>query len=352
MKPTFHRGEAFHTAGYRDAVVTAAAPVDGRPRAFTAVSTLATASAGPSMAGPSMASLKQASQWETPFNASVSATASTSSWLSLASSAPSSHRGGLPSASSLANLVGASASEAAAVDLRQSGMRVRVDTSCGEMSLDGLNLKKGDKVLIRQTYAAHAGKWAYVEGFDKDDRVRVRLEGPTMCILALSPMHLNMGGSSEPLVPLPRPELSLSFLQDTVQIPELRKGSKVLLGGEACPEKFRGKYGYVAKPDVGDGSGCAKIRIEPTYSVHEGFISSGGTFMSEMMTIEEAKVKCALMGGVGFTHAGGLSCGPVLIYFKNKWDCKGVGWTSYKLETDPEGLLAWTKMSHMHLTLC
>jgi hypothetical protein len=123
------------------------------------------------------------------------------------------------------------------------------------------------------------------------------------------------------------------------------------LGGDACPEKFHGRSGFVVVPDVGDGTGRAKIRLEPTYSVHEGFISTGGTFLKEMMTVEEAKAKCAMMGGVGFTHKGGETLSPVLIYLKNKWDCNGKGWTSYRLEEDPEGLPAWILASHLHLTL-
>lgn len=224
-----------------------------------------------------------------------------------------------------------------------------------------LTVKTGAKVTIARSLAAHAGKVAYVEGVE-GDTIKVKLEavinefgdkGPGDQILSLSPMHIlsgmDNGSHQQPSLHQAAMDMALPSNAPPGGFPV---NSKVRCGGPACPPQYIGKCAYVVQPDCGDGTGRAKLRIEATYSCHDGFVSTGGTFMKETMTLEEAKARCALMGGKGFTHAGGETDGPVTIYLKNKFDIKGTGWTSYKLEPDPDGLPAWTYMSPAHLTLC
>lgn len=79
---------------------------------------------------------------------------------------------------------------------------------------------------------------------------------------------------------------------------------------------------------------------------HEGFISEGGTMLSEKMTVEQAKAKCASLPGCrGFTFNGPETDQPVMIDFKDKFDCKDqkdTGWTSYRCEESTDYGIAYT----------
>jgi len=222
-------------------------------------------------------------------------------------------------------------------------------------------LKQGAKIRIKPSLAMYAGRSAYIEGTE-DDKIVVKLvEGPETApvagkLISLSPLHIETGDGrslyDQPLMSQPDQPLMVAGHAVSPLIPGLKRGDRVRCGGELCPQKFCGKIGFVDTPDVGDGTGCARIRIEAPYSVHEGFITSGGTFMKEVMTVEQAKATCALMGGLGFTHSGGVTPGPVSIFIKNKWDLGGRGWTSYRLEEDPDGCPRLATLAHRHLTMC
>lgn len=292
----------------------------------------------------------------------------------MAAAAPAVAAGG-----SMSTLAGGSISVAAAttcstlVSGGSAQIRVRVgsgatasytEVSSPQSASPSFSMKQGDKVQIRTTYKPHAGKWAYIDGVDASDgSVRITLEevkneygdkGPGNTVLCISPMHLDLFGADGGASAMNQ-QFSVDFgkLSTDADTTGLVIGAHVRLGGAACPSQYCGKTGYIVKADCADGTGRMKIRIEPTYSVHQGFIPTGGTFLKEMMTVEEAKVKCGTMGGKGFTHEGGVGTyGQVMVFVKNHWDCTAdYGWTSYKLEADPDGLPAWTLVSPMHLTL-
>ena len=73
-----------------------------------------------------------------------------------------------------------------------------------------------------------------------------------------------------------------------------------------------------------------------TFTTHLGFIKSGGDLHKAVMTVEQAKHKCMELPGCnGFTHQGGETTAPVMIWFKDQWkvyvDSDDV-WTSYLIE--------------------
>jgi len=72
--------------------------------------------------------------------------------------------------------------------------------------------------------------------------------------------------------------------------------------------------------------------ITISFSQHSGLISLGGTILQARMTVEQAKLKAEGMQECeGFTFKGSPSGLPVEIYFKAKWDLRGIsGWTSYR----------------------
>jgi len=72
---------------------------------------------------------------------------------------------------------------------------------------------------------------------------------------------------------------------------------------------------------------------QSAYTVHAGFISRGDDLLVEKMTAKDAQLKCvSLKGCKGFTFQGNPAEGPVLIYFKSKWDLRGTGWSSYRVD--------------------
>ena len=74
-----------------------------------------------------------------------------------------------------------------------------------------------------------------------------------------------------------------------------------------------------------------------TFTTYSACIKSGGDIHKEVMTVEQAKHKCReLMPGCnGFTHQGGETSAPVMIWFKDKWQVyvdPEDTWTSYLIE--------------------
>eukprot|EP00928_Gymnodinium_smaydae_P026454 TRINITY_DN20772_c0_g6_i1.p1 TRINITY_DN20772_c0_g6~~TRINITY_DN20772_c0_g6_i1.p1 ORF type:complete len:808 (-),score=103.10 TRINITY_DN20772_c0_g6_i1:165-2588(-) len=68
------------------------------------------------------------------------------------------------------------------------------------------------------------------------------------------------------------------------------------------------------------------------FTMHSGYISEGGSLMVASMTVEEATITCdKLAGCMGFTFPGELGDPGFVhrIYFKNKFDNYGTGWTSF-----------------------
>jgi hypothetical protein len=200
----------------------------------------------------------------------------------------------------------------------------------------GTSIVIGDRVRIRETYAPQAGNYGHIEGCDETDQtITVKMEkGNTK--VCLSALHLELAdGSGRCLGAVPAPVLPVSF-----EMPkgiDVQIGERVRLVGAACPAHLQGKVAYVEIKDVGgEDAGLARVRTEGTYTYHDGFISSGGTFLKERMTVEEAQKKCTGMRGVGFTFDTS-TLGPdgrALVYLKNRWDINGPGkgWSSYKLE--------------------
>lgn len=74
------------------------------------------------------------------------------------------------------------------------------------------------------------------------------------------------------------------------------------------------------------------------FTQHDGYIAGGKTLHSEVMSIEDAKLKCKhLPGCQGFMLKGAPREGKLKITFKDKWGLHGTGWTSYRYELyDPE----------------
>mmetsp|Transcript_17114 Transcript_17114/g.47444 ORF Transcript_17114/g.47444 Transcript_17114/m.47444 type:complete len:420 (-) Transcript_17114:192-1451(-) len=79
--------------------------------------------------------------------------------------------------------------------------------------------------------------------------------------------------------------------------------------------------------------------VDVAFERKQGFISSGQNILEESVTVEEAKVKCGTLPACkGFTFEGAGAAGQpkenetVHVYFKDKWDLWGTGWTSYRRE--------------------
>ncbi len=75
------------------------------------------------------------------------------------------------------------------------------------------------------------------------------------------------------------------------------------------------------------------------WTMHEGFISSGGDLWVEELTVDEAKrMALTLDGCQGFCFRGPMTDEEVEIRFKAHWDNK-VGknpWTSFKMEASSD----------------
>eukprot|EP00929_Paragymnodinium_shiwhaense_P002016 TRINITY_DN102212_c0_g1_i1.p1 TRINITY_DN102212_c0_g1~~TRINITY_DN102212_c0_g1_i1.p1 ORF type:complete len:452 (-),score=87.35 TRINITY_DN102212_c0_g1_i1:154-1509(-) len=321
---------------------TAASSASSTMRVGTSANVSATA---PSAASFSMGAVPQSTSFSMPAGGTVSAAASTLPARLPATSST------LPATSLQARQTDTTTTVTTVPlnNLRASEVRQEGEDGGSYLSL-------GLKVRIKGSCARYAGQMAIVEG-PEDDQVKLKLvEGDK--IILLSPLHIETEDGVSVMPATTSFDLAGQMQQNMARLAAaakakvegglLAKGRKVLIGGEMCPQKYSGKIGYVDQPDLGDGT--ARVRMEATFSQHDGYISSGGTFKKEFMTLEEAKAVCATMGGCGFTHKGGPTEGPVQIFFKNKWDVMGTGWTSYKLEPDPEGLPAWTAISHLHLT--
>ncbi|CAE6961368.1 ybiA [Symbiodinium natans] len=74
----------------------------------------------------------------------------------------------------------------------------------------------------------------------------------------------------------------------------------------------------------------------PSFTKHSGYLPAGSNVLEAMMTIPEAKEKCAGMKTCkGFCYIGEDSGLPLKIYFKDKWQFwpdKNSHWTSYRYE--------------------
>lgn len=220
----------------------------------------------------------------------------------------------------------------------------------------------GDRVRI-VGLARHDGKVAVVEQVFDDGHVQVKLDEGGR--LSLSKAHLAaasgaasagaggavvlraaaptvLGGDGQPLK---------AKIRELPRAIGLSRGERVRLTGQA-PAQFIGKVGYVDTADIGDGTGRVRVRLEAEFSQHSGYITTGGTFAIETLTVEEAKAKCAMMGGKGFTFQGSAFQGVVKAYFKNKWDLQGPGsgWTSFRVEDT--GGPKWMLASPIHLERC
>jgi len=75
------------------------------------------------------------------------------------------------------------------------------------------------------------------------------------------------------------------------------------------------------------------IKNLDAWKKHEGtYIAAGGDLAVETMTLAEAKAKAMKMPGCkGFTHYRADVSGPMLIYFKSKFETAKGDWTSYEL---------------------
>lgn len=223
----------------------------------------------------------------------------------------------------------------------------------------------GERVKI-SGLPRHDGKLATVEQIFDDGHVQVKLEGPAGAgRLSLSQMHLvpasgaSTSGTSLSAVAAGSCSLATAVAADGYplkakirELPRatgLQRGDRVRFGGQTCPTQFAGKVGYVDTADIGDGTGRVRVRLEAQFSEHAGYITTGGTFGIEVCTVEEAKGKCAMLGGKGFTFQN-TSQGAVKVYFKNKWDLQGgpgSGWTSYRCEEQAGS--KWMLASPIHL---
>jgi len=71
-----------------------------------------------------------------------------------------------------------------------------------------------------------------------------------------------------------------------------------------------------------------------SFAEHKGFISYGGKLLERNMSVLDAKAKCSQMPTCrGFTFQGEYDDDDQKIrdvYFKDKWDIYGSGWTSFK----------------------
>lgn len=106
--------------------------------------------------------------------------------------------------------------------------------------------------------------------------------------------------------------------------------------GTALPELVHcaGALGRIKDGVVYEASGAA------VFEQKDGFISSGANIAEDDMTVEDAKARCAeLPACEGFTFAGApvSGGGKVHVYFKDKWDLWGTGWTSFKRSAGEDG---------------
>lgn len=71
--------------------------------------------------------------------------------------------------------------------------------------------------------------------------------------------------------------------------------------------------------------------IDDEFSVHTGFSSAVGDLLVEMMTVEEAKVRCRTLPMCeAFTFKGVPTDDAVEIHFVGKGNIVGAGWTTYR----------------------
>lgn len=69
---------------------------------------------------------------------------------------------------------------------------------------------------------------------------------------------------------------------------------------------------------------------EPEFTIRTGYISAGGDLHVEVMTVAAARLKCAEMPECrGFCFKGPDSLEAVKVFFKDKFDVQGEGWTAY-----------------------
>mmetsp|Transcript_50470 Transcript_50470/g.129998 ORF Transcript_50470/g.129998 Transcript_50470/m.129998 type:complete len:423 (+) Transcript_50470:78-1346(+) len=93
--------------------------------------------------------------------------------------------------------------------------------------------------------------------------------------------------------------------------------------------------------------GTAWTRGTVHYDRYEGFISRGENIHEDKMTLADAKAKCAeLPSCEGWTFQGALDDvgedEKVHVYFKDKWDIWGTGWTSFRKTVKREAQLEVT----------
>jgi len=77
-----------------------------------------------------------------------------------------------------------------------------------------------------------------------------------------------------------------------------------------------------------------EVVYAPSFTMHSGYVTAGGNVLEAMMTIDDAKRKCAeLETCKGFCYQGTDSGVPLKIYFKDNWNFwadQSSQWTSYR----------------------
>jgi len=81
---------------------------------------------------------------------------------------------------------------------------------------------------------------------------------------------------------------------------------------------------------------CEPLLDFLVFTMHPGFIKTGGNLHKEVMTVEQAKRKCMeLPGCKGFTYQGGQTNTLVIVWFKDHWGAvvdEDDPWTSCRIE--------------------
>lgn len=88
--------------------------------------------------------------------------------------------------------------------------------------------------------------------------------------------------------------------------------------------------------------------LEGKFTRIEGSVAGGEDVGDpEVMTIKEAKVRCALLPGCkGFAFQGEPSEAPLTIHFKSSFEVSGIGWTGFEYEDGEAALLDMLRQQH------